>query len=82
MQNLTACERPWQLALPRKEPRTSNCRDDGRIHSILTSVGKVILLIVRRKEHVVLGRGGLLLEVFVLDLGELDHCGGGVLKIE
>lgn len=78
MQNLTACARG---SLRIRKPRTSDCRD-GERDSILTSVSEVILLIVRCKERVVLRRGGLLLEVFVLDFGELDHCGGGVLKIQ
>lgn len=50
-------------------------------HSILTSVGEILLLVVRRNKHIVLGGLRLLLgEVLVLNLGESDHCGGFCLE--
>lgn len=49
--------------------------------SILTSVGEILLLVVRRNKHIVLGGLRLLLgEVLVLNLGKSDHCGSFCLE--
>ena len=42
---------------------------------ILTGISKVLVLLVGNQQRAVLGRRWLLgLEVFVFDLGKLDHC--------
>lgn len=55
---------------------------------ILTGISKVLVLLVGNQQRAVLGRRWLLgLEVFVFDLGKLDHCvcrvvvGGGVVGV-
>lgn len=48
---------------------------EAGVGRILTGVG-VVVLVVGDQESIALGGSGLLGEVLVFDLGELDHLGG------